>query len=135
MKKTLLLAAALACSGAVAQEKQVWACQFLDSTALKWADGNYETGRMFGYNLLLTVDGDKSEAKSSDSSSVTPMNCKNVDTPETVSCLSKIATASHYYLHKPSGRLGVSDLFGMIIGDSDRNRSPLSVRLYQCTKF
>jgi len=135
MKKTLILAVALACSGAVAQEKQVWACQFLDSTALKWIDGNYETGRMFGDNLLLTVDGDKSEAKSSGSESVTPMNCKNADFPETVSCLTTTATDSHYYLHKPSGRLGVSDLFGMVMGDSDRNRSALSVRLYQCTKF
>ena len=106
MKKTFLLTAALACSGAVAQEKQVWACQFLDSTALKWADGNYETGTMRSSNLLLTVDGDKSEVKSSDSSSVSSINCGNANSPETVSCISKVATDVHYYLHKPSGRLG-----------------------------
>ena len=135
MKKTLLLAAALACSGVAAQEKEIWACQFLDSTALKWIDGNYETGRMADDNLLLTVDGVNSEAKFSNFSEAYPITCGNTDSPETVSCLYTIATESHLYLHKPSGRLGVSDLFGMVMGDSERNKSPLSVRLYQCTKF
>ena len=62
MKKTLLLAAALACSGAVAQEKQVWACQQTEGTMLNWEGGAWrqraiiptDTGRM-GLSYLLGV--------------------------------------------------------------------------------
>ena len=41
MKISLLLAAALACSGVIAQEKQVWACQgiFDGATGFSWKNG------------------------------------------------------------------------------------------------
>ena len=42
MKKSLLLLAALACTGAVAQEKQVWACQLVEGAMLRWEDGDWK---------------------------------------------------------------------------------------------
>ena len=58
MKKTLLLAAAIACSGAVAQEKQVWACQMEESTMLRWEDNGWKNYAVKPYNILLTLNAD-----------------------------------------------------------------------------
>jgi hypothetical protein len=64
MKKKLLLAAALACSGAVAQEKEIWACQSNDvRTGYVFEDAGIKIGRLRPDNLLVTIDGNNSNAE------------------------------------------------------------------------
>ena len=52
MKKSLLLAAALACSGAVAQEKEIWACQQVAGTLLKWESGSWNQRLVLAVPLM-----------------------------------------------------------------------------------
>jgi hypothetical protein len=54
MKKTLLLAAALACSGAVAQEKEIWACQQTAGTMLMWENSSWRQSAIIPSPSLLT---------------------------------------------------------------------------------
>ena len=63
MKTSLLLLAALACTGAIAQEKQVWACQQVEGTLLNWEDGSWKQYLKTPVPLLLTMDGANSKYK------------------------------------------------------------------------
>ena len=76
MKKTLLLAAALACSGAVAQEKEIWACQaILDgATGFSWENGKWVNSLFKERNILVTIDGSNSVIK--DSGFDYPFECR-----------------------------------------------------------
>lgn len=128
--------------GIYAQEKQVWACQRLESTALNWVDGKYERALIESYNVLLTIDGSDSEAKPSNSSSAFNLDCESTMGGLSVSCTDYLddgrdvlVSSQHYFFHPESGRLAISSLFGVIMPDSDRNMSPYSIELYHCTKF
>ena len=56
MKKSLLLAVAYACSGAVAQEKQVWACQMEAGSQLSWRDGGWNLRGVSPRTILFTIN-------------------------------------------------------------------------------
>ena len=49
MKKSLLLAAALACSGVVAQEKEIWACQQTEGTMLLWENSSWRQSESLSF--------------------------------------------------------------------------------------
>ena len=133
MKKTLLLAAALACSGAVAQEKEVWACQgILDgATGFSWGKGKWVNSLFKERNILVTIDGSNSVIKHSGFDY--PFECRaNLSiVGALVSCSSK---NSFFLLNSESGQAGFSNLFGA--ADPDREqRDFVTTALYECTKF
>lgn len=130
MKKSLLLLAALACTGAIAQEKQVWACQQTDSTMLEWENGSWNSYRVAPVPLLLTIDGLNSRVKEGDKES--EYACSILVPIDKISCLD-ITQSSHIYLDRITGKMGTSLLYGATL-TGDR-RDTVSAHLYNCTKF
>ena len=130
MKKTLLLAAALACSGAVAQEKEIWACQQEEGTLLDWEDGRWKQYLKTLQPLLLTLDGDIAIVKEGDKEN--RLSCSKHERLQNISCLNSIMSM-HLYFSTDTARLGKSNLFGAT-STGDR-RDSVSVSTYNCTKF
>ena len=134
MKKTLLLAAALACSGAVAQEKEIWACYQEEGTQLDWE------GALLGWKqrlqmlqlqpLLLTIDGDIAIVNEGDVEE--RFSCSKHERLQNISCLNSIM-ATHLYFSTDTARLGKSKLFGATL--TGERRDSVSVSTYNCTKF
>lgn len=133
MKKTLLLAAALACSGAVAQEKQVWACQMVSSTMLSWENNTWRPYSVIPYNILFTINADNTgSAKRSDDDYVSRLTCKLPYIPSHYSCLTP-SLAAHYLFSPDEGKLGISTLYGAI--STSGNRDSVNAEIFNCTKF
>lgn len=131
MKKTLLLAAALACSGAVAQEKQVWACQMEEGTLLNWENNSWENYGVAPYNVLFTLDTyTTGSVKKSNEDSADSLTCKYFG--GLYSC-HDLSLGSHYYFNRDSGKLGFSALFGAIWNTPVRDS--VGVSIFNCTKF
>jgi hypothetical protein len=130
MKKTLLLAAALACSGAVAQEKQIWACQQVEGTLLDYRNGRWEPKRMAPVPLLLTIDGGKSSYKAGESE--LSLSCSEVLGFREISCVA-IAGGSYIFFNPENGRMGISSLLGAT--STAPRRDSVSAEIYNCTKF
>lgn len=128
MKKTLLLAAALACSGAVAQEKEIWACQMEAGTWLRRENSKWEKYEPSPHNVLFTLnaDGVTATAKRSDNDGLQKVNCSTTVSSD-VSCLSEQLSV-HYFFSPDTGKLAVSYLF-LRIGNF------VSLDVYDCTKF
>ena len=137
MKKSLLLAAALACSGAVAQEKEIWACQQTEGTALTWISSSWRQMNIISEPLLLTIDGENSSYKVGDYEQ--SLDCSKgilsnaLTSGVTTSCLGSL-TSLHIYLLTDTGKMGMSDLYGAISSSSVR-RDTVSAKIYNCTKF
>jgi hypothetical protein len=51
---------------AIAQEKEIWACQQEEGTMLDWEDGSWEQYLQTLQPLLLTLDGDIAIVKEGD---------------------------------------------------------------------
>ena len=133
MKKTLLLAAALACSGAVAQEKEIWACQgiFDGATGFSWENGKWVNTLFNESNILVTIDGSNSVIK--EDGSDFPYECRATSSivGALVSCSSKYG---FFLLNSESGHAGWSNLFGAAMPDRER-RDSVTTALFECTKF
>ena len=131
MKKSLLLAAALVCSGAVAQEKQIWACQQVKGTMLKWEGSSWRSLGLSGVPLLLTLDGENSSYKMGDR--VARLTCSTAG--GRVSCLNMIKS-SHILIDLNSGRLGMSSLYGAVMAaEEDNYKDSINAEAFNCTKF
>ena len=130
MKKTLLLAAALACSGAVAQEKQVWACQMEEGTVMYQEDKKWKTYGRTPYNVLFTLnaDGITGSAKKSDKDALDNLNCRTSVIGD-VSC-NDLTLALNYFFSPSLGKLGVSNLYGI-----KQNGDSVASAVFDCTKF
>ena len=130
MKKTLLLAAALACSGAAAQEKQVWACQMEDGTVLDWENSKWEKYGLSLHNVLFTLnaDGVTATAKRSDGERLQELNCSTSFLSD-VSCHDGTLSL-HYFFSPDAGKLAMSSLYGV-----KRNGDSVSSAVFDCTKF
>jgi hypothetical protein len=126
MKKSLLLLAALACSGAVAQEKEIWACQQVEGTMLFWENSSWTQLLINPKPLLLTIDGKNSSYKMGDNENELDCSFYGV-----TSCVS---SATHLLIDKATGRMGLSHLLGALMSSSER-RDSVSAEIYICTKF
>lgn len=135
MKKTLLIAAALACSGAVAQEKEIWACQQIEGTMLMWENSRWRSVGLAPLPLLLTLDGENSSFKIADT--IFPLDCSKAPLSgsgmgDVLSCLSKIKT-QHILINLNSGKMGMTSLIGAIA--SGDTRDSIDAEAFNCTKF
>ena len=130
MKKTLLLAAALACTGAIAQEKEIWACQQVEGTMLDWEGGSWKQYLKALQPLLLTLGEDIAYVKQGDVE--TTLSCSKHERLQNISCLNSIMSM-HLYFSTDTARLGKSNLFGAT-STGDR-RDSVSAEIYNCTKF
>ena len=131
MRKLLLLAAALACTGAIAQEKEIWACQQVEGTLLDWEGGSWKQYLKAAEPLLLTILGeDIAYVKQGDVE--TPFSCSKHERLQNISCLDSIMS-THLYFNSESGRLGKSNLFGAI--SQGALRDSVIASIYNCTKF
>jgi hypothetical protein len=133
MTKTLLLAAALACSGVIAQEKQVWACQQIEGTMLNWEGGAWRQLLTNPRPLLLTIDGENSSYKAGDNEY--SIDCSKAVRPfdYIASCLDGLFS-EHILLNTNTGKMGMSLLYGAILSSSE-DRDTISAQIYNCTKF
>ena len=133
MKKTLLLAAALVCSGAVAQEKEIWACQQIEGTGLSWENSSWRQRGINPTPLLLTIDGKNSSYKRGDE--VVGIDCskKYILRDFMTSCLDSLLS-QHIYLETATGNMGMSSLYG-VRSTSSASRDTVAARIYNCTKF
>ena len=132
MKKTLLLAAALACSGAAAQEKEIWACQMEESTMLKWENNEWEVYGITPYNLLLTLNSDNTGSIDPSNDNEFSIECSEARL-DRISCLDA-PKFTHFLFFPDTGKLGVSALVGATVDDREY-RDSVSVKVYNCTKF
>ena len=130
MKKTLLLAAALACSGAVAQEKEVWACQMEEGTLLNLENSKWGIYQLTSFNVLFTLnaDGVTAIAKRSDGERLQELNCSTSASSD-VSCLD-LTLSLHYFFTPDAGKLARSSLYGI-----KRNGDSVTTAVFDCTKF
>ena len=134
MKKSLLLLAALACTSAIAQEKEIWACQLTKGALLSWEDGSsWEIYQLSSANsnILLTVDGVNSQMKNELSGDVA-MTCLEVNL-DRVSCSTSITGSEYILLDRTTGKAGRSFLAGAV--QSGSRRDSVSAAAYDCTKF
>jgi hypothetical protein len=119
MKKTLLLAAALACSGVVAQEKEIWACQQTAGTMLNWENSSWRQRAIIPVPLLLTIDGENSSYKEGDTER--GLDCSKKDTltlgGRITSCLDDLSS-THILMGRDTGRMGMSELYGVLSSSS-----------------
>lgn len=132
MKKIVLFAVALAYSGAVAQEKQVWACQQEVATILGWDKSGWTQDEGVDVNFLLTINENLTAAvKSVGDTSEANLTCEIA--PESyLSCLDN-TKSMHFLFNSAQKRLGFSSLYGSM--DTDNKREPVSARIYTCVKF
>lgn len=133
MKKTLLLAATLACSGAVAQEKQIWACQQTEGTMLMWENSSWRQSGIIPSPSLLTIDGENSSYKQGDNDYF--LDCSEVSSlsGSKFSCLD-YTSSMHILMDTDTGKMGESSLYGALMSSSER-RDSVSAEIYNCTKF
>mgnify|MGYP006093629197 CR=1 FL=1 len=133
MKKTLLLAVALACSGTVAQEKQIWACQMVEGTMIKWESDRWINYLVIPYGILFTLRPDNiAIAKRGDSDTSLYLNCSHNSTFNRYSCLNS-TLGDHYLLSPDDGKLGYSQLTGAI--STAVSRDSINAETFNCTKF
>lgn len=132
MKKTLLIAAALACSGAVAQEKQVWACQMEKSTMLRWEDNGWKNYAVKPYNILLTLNADNTGSIDPSNGNEFSLECSETYL-DRISCLDK-SKFSHFLFSPDTGKLGISGLIGATL-DGREYRDSVTAEVYNCTQF
>jgi hypothetical protein len=133
MKKTLLLAAALACSGVVAQEKEIWACQQEVGTGLFWEGGTWRQKGIIPTPLLLTIDGKNSSYKEGDREVAVDCSEKDILLASVISCLDNFSS-EHIFMDKDTGRMGMSALYG-VRSSSSEYRDSVAARIFNCTKF
>lgn len=136
MKKTLLLAAALACSGAVAQEKEVWACQSKNvSTGYMFEESGVRIARFQPDNLLVTIDGNNSNAKGTGSNTNYILSCEINDLrpaliePHHV-CHQKFNLGFTLRIGTSSGKAISAFMTGIFSKDAN-----VFIDVYTCTKF
>tara|TARA_R110002074_G_C12431025_1_gene656843 strand:+ start:767 stop:1168 length:402 start_codon:yes stop_codon:yes gene_type:complete len=133
MKKTLLLAAALACSGAVAQEKEIWACQQIEGTMLFWENSSWRQTGIIPDNILITINADNTgSAKRSSEDYSNNLTCTSPRVGSHYSCLDS-ALLTHYLFSPDEGKLGISSLYGAIMTSAERDT--VSAEIFNCTKF
>lgn len=133
MKKYLLLLVALACTGAIAQEKEIWACQLTKGALLAWEDNSsWEIYRQSSANsnVLLTVDGVNSRLKITGEDFA--MTCLDVAL-DRVTCYEAILGTEYIILDRTTGKAGRSFLAGAV--QSGSSRDSVSAAAYDCTKF
>ncbi len=133
MKKLLLLAAVLACSGVVAQEKEIWACQQTAGTMLNWEGSSWRQNGILPEPILLTIDGKNSSYKEGDRESRLDCSEVNIVSGSGVSCLGRLSS-THILIDTDTGKMGISNLFGAV-GSSSEYRDSVYARIYNCTKF
>jgi hypothetical protein len=129
MKKSLLLAAALACSGVVAQEKQIWACQQVAGTQLIWEDGAWRQVGVEPTSILLRLGGKYSSYRMSEEERL--LDCSEALNGK-VSCLDSLSSEL-IYIDPTSGKMGRSILFGA--AEAGNSRSALATDAYNCAKL
>jgi len=128
MKKTLLLAAALACSGAAAQEKDVWACQGLDSNGFKWENGKWERIFYEPDKWLLSLDGVDGNIKAGEID--TSLSCTDLII---LTCTS--SSGLYVSFDRATGAGSVASTLGSVYPNSDGSRDSIYIEPIQCTKF
>ena len=55
MRMITLVCLMLVSTPLAAQEKEIWACQGIDSTGFEWRDGKWEVANFVSRNYLITI--------------------------------------------------------------------------------
>jgi len=116
--------------GAIAQEKEIWACQQIEGTLMNWENGSWNTYGTKPTPLLLTINGDIASVKEEDYESW--YSCSKAQYEPFISCLSS-SMGTHLYFNPETARLGKSTLLGAI--SKAEYRDSVSAVVYNCTKF
>ena len=116
--------------GAIAQEKEIWACQPEAGTLLSREDGGWKPYGRYPKNILVTIDGANSSYKEGEDEYA--LSCSKVEYFPNVSCLD-FTMSTHLFFNSNSGKMGMSSLYGATsTGDSTYT---VSAQVFNCTKF
>ena len=146
MKKTLLLAAALACSGVVAQEKEIWACQGVESQGFIYRSNDWDVALFKNENITLTLD----PVMIQQYSYAATLEIIGKKTPNNL-LLCKLESEQNYYveflhctlpendprtfsLDMKTGKAIYSNTLGFFDNNLQENTA-VTLSTYQCTKF
>ena len=133
MKKTLLLVAAIVCSGAVAQEKEVWACQGVDTNGFKWENRKWERIAYAPSKWLLSLDRNdgfnvNGSIKTGERNYL--LRCRD---------LAFLTCTSHDGIYvsfdRARGAGSVASTLGSAFPYRDGSRDSIYIEPIQCTKF
>jgi hypothetical protein len=121
------------CGTASAQEREIWACQGVESAGLDWENGSWKVTRFIAEPLLLTIDGANSNWKRGSGSE---RNAICTDRFETVSCVASVLGTEVVALNREQGLAAHSFLGGGVMSPSaSGERDSISVSAYNCSKF
>ncbi|MEX0965404.1 MAG: hypothetical protein WDZ52_15345 [Pseudohongiellaceae bacterium] len=113
-----------------AQEKEIWACQEIDTNGFKWSNDQWDRQGFKAGNMLVTIDGSFSILKVGNRERV--MTCTGSGT---WFCVDSLET-DFFRLNATTGEAARSVLFGAVYNhDSYSGRDDVALSLYQCTKF
>ena len=145
MKKALLLTAVLTCTGAVAQEKEIWACQGTDTNGFIFRSGSWEkvfyTSQDFTLTLTATSAGLYSYTaiiNNLASDNIDVMFCNQQEEQSNfvgfLHCNLPSGDPNNLSLNKITGKAVRSDTLSYFDKVVDEGAS-IYLSLYQCTKF
>ena len=146
MKRTLLLAAALACSGAVAQEKEIWACQGVGSQGFIYRSNDWDVALFRNDNITLTLDPVMIQQysyaatlkivgeKTFDNLLLCKPESKQTYYVEFLHCSLPEGDPSTFSLDMKTGKAIYSNTVSFFDNDLQENAS-VTLSTYQCTKF
>ena len=146
MKKTLLLAAALACSGAVAQEKEIWACQGVESQGFIYRSNDWDAASFRNENLTLTLNPVTVQPWSyfatleiigkelANNSLLCKIEAEQQHYVEFLHCNLPDSDPRTFSLNLKTGKAIFSDTLGFIDNDLQEN-AYIALSIFQCTKF
>ncbi len=129
MNKLTTLILLLLSPFAVAQEKQIWACQQVAGTQLIWEDGAWRQVGVEPTSILLRLGGKYSSYRMSEEERL--LDCSEALNGK-VSCLDSLSSEL-IYIDPTSGKMGRSTLFGA--AEAGNSRSALATEVYNCAKL
>lgn len=133
---TLSVAVCL-CGTASGQEREIWACQGVESGGLVWRNGIWEVARFKTEPLLLTIDGATSKWKRG-SDPERDATCTDMPVGFVVSCVDSVLGADLVVLNREQGLAAHSPVFGAVLPptpDASGERDAIYVAAFNCSKF
>ncbi len=146
MKKPLLLAAALACSGTVAQEKEIWACQGAESQGFVYRRNDWNGVPLTNYNLTLTLSPISVQSYSymatieaigaslANNLLLCKLEAEQTNFVEFLHCNLPEGNPDTFSLDLKTGKAIHSGILSFFDNDSQENTT-INLSTFQCTKF
>tara|TARA_B100000809_G_scaffold218296_1_gene224831 strand:- start:281 stop:697 length:417 start_codon:yes stop_codon:yes gene_type:complete len=138
MKKTLLLIAVLACTGVVAQEDEIWACQGTESNGFIFRNGSWEAISYLPQNFRVTLLDGFAVINNLAIDETQVMSCEQQKEQRNyvsfLHCSVQLENPNNFSLNKITGKAVHSNTLSYFSNDMNGAHN-MYVSLFQCTKF